>query len=69
MSEIRNRELTDHEYALNLQKQYSREAQINNQRNNFASVQDELALNLQIGQNPPQQKSKQSFKNSYDQSR
>merc|ERR1719189_2866998 len=66
-SEMRNRELTDHEYALNLQKQYSREAQLNNQRHNFASVQDELALNLQIEQNPPQQKSKQSSRNSNDQ--
>jgi len=62
-SEIRNRELTDHEYALNLQKQYSREAQLNNQRTNFTSVQDELALNLQIEQKP-----KQSSRNSHDQS-
>ena len=46
-TEIRNRELTDHEYALNLQKQYNKEAQLINQRNNFASVQDELNLSFQ----------------------
>merc|ERR1711972_311331 len=68
-SEIRNRELTDHEYALNLQKQYNKEAQLINQRNNFASIQDELNLNLQREQKQPSHsKPEQSSRINHDQS-
>merc|ERR1712127_510982 len=38
-TEIRNRELSDHEFALKLQERYTREDKANNQRNIFTSVQ------------------------------
>ena len=46
-TEIRNREVSDREFALKLQERYSRNAEANDQRNIFTSVQHELQNNIQ----------------------